>query len=83
MAKKMRAKMRITSLTPLGAEAESLVFSGVAKDGPYPSDGSDEDNSFAKFSPSVSLTMTIANPALVGAQKVGDSFYVDFLPIEK
>lgn len=83
MAKKMRAKMRVISITPQGAEAESLTFYGVAKDGPYPSDGSDEDNTFARFSPSISLIMTIANPALVGAQEVGDTFYVDFTPIPK
>lgn len=83
MATRMRAKMRITSVTPQGAEAESLVFHGVSKDGPYPSDGSDEDNSYAKFSPSISLTMTIANPALLGVQKAGDTFFVTFEPIEK
>ena len=55
---------------------------GVSKDGPYPSDGSDEDNTFAKFSPSVTLDISITNPALLGTYAVGDTFYVDFTPIK-
>lgn len=84
---KMRAKMRITSITqyPEGAPAptqETLNFHAVAKDGPYPSDGSDEDNSYAKFSPSGALQLTVANPKLIGAYAVGNTFYVDFVPVE-
>jgi hypothetical protein len=82
----MRAKMRITSVTPYPTEGdasqETLQFHAVAKDGPYPSDGSDEDNSYAKFSPSGELKLTVANPALIGKYKQGDTFYVDFTPID-
>ncbi|TPI39322.1 hypothetical protein FJW07_14190 [Mesorhizobium sp. B3-1-9] len=82
---RMRAKMRITAVTPYPAEGdasqETLQFYAVAKDGPYPSDGSDEDNSYAKFSPSGELKLTVANPALIGKYKQGDTFYVDFTPI--
>lgn len=46
----------------------------------YPADGSDEDNTFAKFSPGASLSINIANPALWDQFKVGDKFYVDFTP---
>ena len=45
-------------------------------------DGLDEDNTFAKFSPSVDLGITIANPALWGKFAVGDKFYLDFTPAE-
>lgn len=78
----MRAKMRITSVVPQGTESERLHFHAVSKDSPYPPDGSDEDNSFAKFSPSGELSLTVANPALVGKYKQGDTFYVDFTLIE-
>jgi hypothetical protein len=77
----MRAKMRIASIKKFG-DQESLFFNAVAKDGPYPSDGSDEDNTFAKFSPSGSLQLTVANPALVGKYAEGDTFYLDFVPVE-
>ena len=57
------------------------MFAGVSKSGGYPEDGSDEDNSFAKFSPSVSFDMQVANPVLIGKFAVGDVFYVDFSPV--
>ena len=84
---KMRAKMRVGSINPYfnaekEKESETLYFHGVSKSGSYPSDGSDEDNTFAKFSPSVNLTIHIANPALIGTFEVGDTFYVDFTPVE-
>jgi len=77
----MRAKMRISSVEPQG-ESERLNFSGVCKNEAYPEDGSDEDNTFAKFSPNIDLGMTVANPALIGKFRVGDVFYVDFTPVE-
>lgn len=82
MAVSMRAKMRIGSIVSDGINpVETLRLHGVSKDGPYPSDGSDEDNTFAKFSPSVDLQITVTNPALVGKFKPGDTFYVDFTPV--
>lgn len=44
----------------------------------YPEDGSDEDNTYASFTPSADLKMHIANPALFGRVKTGDRCYVDF-----
>ena len=46
----------------------------------YPADGSDEDNTFAKFSPGANLSINIANPALWGKFEVGQAYYVDFTP---
>lgn len=60
--------------------SETLTFAAVCKSTAYPEDGSDEDNSYARWSPSASLTITIANPNLWGKFKVGDKFYVDFTP---
>lgn len=82
----MRAKVKVGSVHPLmygegGAKiGEALTFHGVAKSGAYPEDGSDEDNTFAKFSPSVSMTFDVRNPALFDQFKPGDTFYVDFTP---
>ena len=45
---------------------EVLKFRAVAKNGSYPSDGSDEDNTYARFSPTASVEITIANPELIG-----------------
>lgn len=79
----MRAKLKVTSVTkgPEGFDPhERLTFSAVYKDGSYPSDGSDEDNTFSKFTPQAELSMVIQNPALLGQFKAGDKFYVDFTP---
>ena len=87
MAPSMRAKMRIIHISrgPSIPEniptVETLTLSGVAKDGLYPPDGSDEDNTFAKYSPSVELKISITNPALIGKFSVGDTYYVDFTDV--
>lgn len=83
---KMRAKLRVGSVMPLpngqgGIVQERLTFHGVAKTGSYPDDGSDEDNTYAKFSPSAVFDIVIANPALIGKFAVGETFYVDFTPV--
>jgi hypothetical protein len=77
----MRAKLQIASVTKHSDTCEQLKFHGVAAKS-YPADGSDEDNTFAKFSPSVALDITITNPALIGQFEPGQRFYVDFIPAE-
>lgn len=82
MANTMRAKLQVGAVFPhRNAEgdtlSETLHFHGVAAKS-YPADGSDEDNSFAKWSPSVNLTMQVTNPALFGKFEPGQKFYVDF-----
>jgi hypothetical protein len=84
----MRAKMRVSNVSEhVGTDAEqksvkyseTLTMHAVAKsDGPYPDDGSDENNSFARWSPNATLSITIANPHLWDRFNVGDQFYVDF-----
>lgn len=80
---KMRAKMQVTSVEEFKAAdgevtSERLKFSAVSKSEAYPADGLDEDNTYAKFSPSADLTITVDNPALFGHFKVGEKYYVDF-----
>lgn len=77
----MRAKMRIESVVVLG-DQEQLILRAVYKDD-YSSDGLDEDNTFARFTPSAELCMTIANPALLGKFEAGQKFYVDFIPADE
>lgn len=79
----MRAKFVINSVERSGSaewQSETLKMSAVAKSDRYPSDGADEDNTYAKFSPQASLTLTIANPALIGKFNPGEKFYLDFTP---
>lgn len=77
----MRAKLKIVSVVA-GDGYEQLKLTAVYKDGAYPADGSDEDNSFAMWTPTANLEMTINNPALHGKFKAGKKFYVDFTEVE-
>ena len=79
---KMRAKMQVTGVeVPSNSEGtttgERLYFRAVANC-PYPADGSDENNTYAKFSPDASLSIYVANPELFGQFKTGETYYVDF-----
>lgn len=79
MSAAMRAKMVVASVTRHQA-CEVLKMNAVAKSEAYPADGSDEDNTYAHYSPSATLDITIANPALHGKFEPGQKFYVDFTP---
>lgn len=74
----MRAKLQCGEVTR-GAGYEKLVFHAVAAKA-YPADGSDENNTYAKYSPSAQFTIHVNNPALHGQFNPGDTFYVDFTP---
>ena len=89
----MRAKLKVSNvekwkftngqLDPKGiTNSENIVFAAVCKSDGYPADGSDENNTFAKWTPTADLKMIINNPALFDKFNVGDEFYVDFTPIK-
>lgn len=80
MSAKMRAKMVINTITQYQG-GEALEMSAVSRSSAYPEDGSDEDNTYSKFTPSATVKINIANPALAGQFKVGEKFYVDFTPV--
>lgn len=79
VATAMRAKFVVGSVERFES-AERVKFSAVSKSGGYPDDGLDEDNTFAKWSPSASCEILITNPALHGKFTPGQKFYVDFTP---
>lgn len=76
----MRAKMKISSIVQ-HETVEVLTLNCVSAKS-YPADGTDEDNTFAKFSPSGELKLTVANPALLGKFKAGEVYYLDFTKVE-
>jgi hypothetical protein len=76
----MRAKFQLASVEVFPGGNEKLKFLAVGRSSAYPADGSDEDNTYAKYSPSASCEIYITNPALNGKFKPGDKFYVDFTP---
>ena len=74
----MRAKMQVQSVTKQGDAQESLSMSAVCGKAPFGSQGESEDNTYARYTPNGSISLSITNPALVGKFRVGQKFYVDF-----
>jgi hypothetical protein len=74
----MRAKMKLNHIDRRHEGQEILYFNPVSRSDPYPADGSDENNTYAKYSPSGMLSLTVANPALLGKFTEGEVFYLDF-----
>ena len=79
----MRAKMRVANVVGHLDGSESLSFSGVARADGYPEDGSDENNSFARWTPCAELNMLVQNPDLCGKFVINDEFYLDFTKASK
>lgn len=72
----MRAKLQLNRIEQFQT-SERFHFNAVCAKS-YPADGSDEDNTYAKFSPQAEFSISITNPALLGQFKVGEKYYVDF-----
>ncbi len=84
MSTNMRAKLQVSHVQEHFSQdgskyAETLSMHAVAAS-KYPADGSDEDNSYARWSPSANFSIHVANPALFGKFKAGEKYYVDFTP---
>jgi hypothetical protein len=77
----MRAKMRLNHIDKRYEHQETLYFNPVAAS-KYPEDGSDENNTYAKFSPSGMLSLTVVNPTLIGKFAEGEEFYIDFIKVD-
>jgi hypothetical protein len=75
----MRAKMRLDQVEKFEG-SELLKFSAVCASG-YPADGSDENNSYAKWTPSAALSMSVTNPALHAKFTAGEEYYLDFTKV--
>ena len=86
----MRAKLVVTSVQTFGGRnaegenvksSEKVSFTGVSRANGYTeTNGLDEDNTYAKYSPQADFTITIANPALFDKFFPGQKFYADFTP---
>ncbi len=73
----MRAKMRVTDVQKYDTN-QNVKMVAVGKSDGYPEGGADENNSYARWTPSADLSISIANPALFDKFEVGRQFYLDF-----
>ena len=79
----MRAKFQINSVKRLvgscgTVKQEELIASPVCGSAPFGPNGESEDNTFARYTPSGSLSLTVNNPELFEKFRPGQKFYVDF-----
>ncbi len=77
-----RAKVYVESVKLHMGGNEEVQFRAIAKTGGYAEDGLDENNTYARYSPSADFRLMIANPALFGQFKPNQYYYVDFTPAE-
>jgi len=81
--KTMRAKLVINDMNNFVDDQKNVVglslsFRAVCRAEGYPEDGTDENNTFAKWTPTANLNMSITNPALFDSFAIGQEYYVDF-----
>lgn len=50
----------------------------AVSDAPFDQEGNSEDSSFARYTPSGELAITITNPNLIGGFAAGEKYYLDF-----
>lgn len=83
-----RCKVVVESVKLTGAgdsareEVQMRAVQGDKVSRAYPADGLDEDNTYAKFSPSADFRLQVANPALFGQFRPGQKLYIDMTPAD-
>jgi hypothetical protein len=75
----MRAKFRVTDVVKGGENYETVKFAPVTSK-PFDANGQNEDNTYARYTPSGSCELSITNPNLIGQFERDQTFYVDFTP---
>jgi hypothetical protein len=78
----MRAKMRVTGIKAWSDTQEDVSMMAATGKDPFGPDGESEDNTYARYTPSGTLTLSITNPALLGKFHEGQTFYLDFTEAE-
>lgn len=82
----MIAKFQLVEVKQLGPSPEevtqeNLRFIAVTEK-PFDKDGTSDDNSFARWTPTGNLEMAVTNPALFGEFKTGEKYYLHFTKAE-
>lgn len=79
----MRAKLRVVGIQVFETMERKVTqmrvtMNAVGPSTAYPEDGTDENNTYAKWTPSAIFEASIMNPALFDSFKINAEFYVDF-----
>jgi hypothetical protein len=73
----MIAKFYVTEVTKPYEGAEQINMSAVS-DKPFDAEGKSDDNTFARWSPMGSFSITNQNPNLFGKFAPGQKYYLNF-----
>lgn len=82
---KVRAKFFVKSIQHFHNSDPKAVCAEVKLApcyGSYPGGDSEENKSFAKYTPQGEMAMTITNPAAIEFFEIGKPYYVDFTPAQ-
>lgn len=79
----MRAKVSVTDITKPYDGAEEVKFVPVVSGESFGPNGESENNTYARYTPSGDIKLTITNPELHGKFTRGQEFYVDFTEAPK
>lgn len=78
----MRAKFDVVNVAESKNDQQETTIEHIkmmaVSSKPFDKDGNSEDNSFARWTPSGDLVISITNPSLFGKIKIGQSFYLSF-----
>lgn len=77
----MRAKFQVTEVGLHSPDCEEIKMRAVS-DGAFDPEGNSEDSSFARWTPSGELSITITNPNLLGTFATGEKYYLHFTKAE-
>lgn len=83
----MRAKMQVSMVKKNvdhngKISGEELTMHPVCGKAPFGPQGESEDNTFARYTPSGQMSLTVTNPDLMDKFRPGQKFYVDFTETE-
>lgn len=76
----MRAKVAVRSIGKAYEGAETLRFAPVMSNESFGPNGESENNTYARYTPSGAIDLTVTNPDLLGKFSEGEEYYVDFTP---
>lgn len=83
MAAVIRAKIKLSNINRTGTEEQSNEQEYIAAHAVYDSNPDSENNQWSKWTPALSLNMTINNPSALGKLEQGKEYYLDFIPVEE
>jgi hypothetical protein len=86
MPKAMRAKIYVEKVEQFGNEGkvtQESVHLKCVSSSKYGPNGESEDNTFARYTPCGGAHLQITNPELLGHFRPGQTFYVEFTPVEQ